>query len=651
MSSAVSHFILATAGHVDHGKSALVKALTGTDPDRLPEEKARGITIDLGFAHLDLPNPEPSGPTLHLGIVDVPGHEDFVKNMVAGVGSIDVAMLVVAADDGWMPQTEEHLQILAYLGVTRAIVALNKIDLAPAGEATAIQRVRERLQGTPFLDAPIIPTSALTGDGLDSLKSALAQLLVRTSPAPDIGKPRLPIDRAFSLRGIGTIVTGTLSGGVLRRGQPVVIQPGNVPTRIRTLHRHGQETDSVGPATRTALNLADVSLAEKGSDDPSAVRRGQVVTLPELGVATDTWNVFLERSARPIHHQEAATARLLRDGSRVRVHHGSGNAPARLLLGGTKEIAPGQQTLAQLRFETPVFGFAGDRFVIRDASEQRTLAGGVILDPDACRRSFRAEAQGSFLQRRSRAPGDVAVALETLLERDQVLRSSTALLKSHFSASEVASILAEWQAAGQIVATGDFIVTIDHWNVLRAKAAQAIDAFHRAHPEQPGMPVAALRAALEPERGGATLFEPVVASLLEAGFTQTGTAVKRASHHAVLPPGLQAAGARVRAALSARPFEPPSKKELAPDSATQQALRFLIQTGEAVELGSEVVLLTESYSKAAERVRQHLRDHGSATVSDLRPVIGTTRRILVPLLERLDREGVTLRQGDRRVLR
>src|ERR1051326_3261901 len=259
-------FIVATAGHVDHGKSALVKALTGIDPDRLPEEKARGITIDLGFAHLELPatvHHQPS--TVHLGIIDVPGHEDFVKNMVTGVGATDLALFVVAADDGWMPQTEEHLQILSYLGVSRAVVALTKIDLAENQQATTAS-LREQLAGSPFARAPIVPTSVLDGRGLADLKTALGGVLADAPPSPDIGKPRLSVDRVFTLRGIGTVVTGTLTGGSLRRGQPVVIQPSGIATRIRAAQNHNRDVDVSGPGTRTALNLPDV--------DADTVHRG-----------------------------------------------------------------------------------------------------------------------------------------------------------------------------------------------------------------------------------------------------------------------------------------------------------------------------------------------------------------------------------------
>ena len=283
------HVILATAGHVDHGKSALVKALTGTDPDRLPEEKARGITIDLGFAHMELSPPDEPLPGLSVGIVDVPGHEDFVKTMVAGVGSIDVALLVVAADDGWMPQTEEHLQILDYLGVTRAVVALTKIDLAGSLESEAVAAVGEQLRRSPFAQAPIVPTSVVTGRGLDELKTALARALAHTPVQPDLGKPRLPVDRVFTLKGIGTVVTGTLTGGRLTRGQAAVLQPGGVACRIRSLQNHKTEIEAGEPGMRTAVNLADV---EPRSDaHPEGAGRGDVLTPSGLGASSATADV------------------------------------------------------------------------------------------------------------------------------------------------------------------------------------------------------------------------------------------------------------------------------------------------------------------------------------------------------------------------
>jgi selenocysteine-specific elongation factor len=648
----IQHFILATAGHVDHGKSSLIKALTGTDPDRLPEEKARGITIDLGFAHLSLQSPRDPAHAFQVGIVDVPGHEDFVKNMVAGVGSIDVALMVVAADDGWMPQTEEHLQILSYLGISRGVIALTKIDLAEAREREAVGEVREKLRGTAFQDAPIVPVSTLSGRGVEEIKAALATVLVQGPIPPDFGKPRLPVDRVFVLRGIGTVATGTLSGGSLQRGQPAVIQPAGRPARIRNLQTHNADVACSAPGTRTAVNLPDVTIADKSSMAAAneGIRRGEVITLPELGAACDTLDVLIEKSPRLAGTQQPA-ARPLKDGAQVRVHHGTGNFPARLFFLDQKQLAPGERALAQLRFEQPVFAFLGDHFIIRDFAEQATLAGGRVLDPDARRRTFRSERQKRFLQQRAEAAGDVSTAFRTLLERDGVVKRGSVLLKAPFPAAEISETMARLAREAQAVLHGELVAHPETWRRLKTLAAEAIHREHREHPERIGLPLSQLRPVIEAEHSLAELFDGLIADLLRGGFIQTGTLIKHASHRPALPPNLQSAGARLRAALSAKPFEPPSRKELAPDNTAQQALRFLRDTGEVVELSDELVLSAESFVRMKEMVSKFIRERGPATVSDLRQMLGTTRRVIMPLLERLDREGITVRQGDVRALR
>jgi selenocysteine-specific elongation factor len=635
------HFILATAGHVDHGKSSLVKALTGTDPDRLPEEKARGITIDLGFAHLELETRNPEPATLSLGIVDVPGHEDFVKNMVAGVGSIDLALFVVAADDGWMPQTEEHLQILTYLGVTHAVVALTKVDLA-SDEASRLAHMRERLAHSPFAEAPIIPVSVVSGRGLDELQAALARVLTGVPPPRDLGKPRLPVDRVFTLRGIGTVVTGTLSGGGLRRGQAVTLQPSGLVTRVRSLQSHNRDVESSGPGTRTAVNLADVA--------PEQVHRGDVITLAELGPASAALDVVLEKSAR-LADAPSAAVRPLKDRTRVRLHHGSGNVAATVHLPtGAEPLAPGGRALARLRLETPVFAFAGDRFIVRDWSEQATLAGGVVLDPDAAGHRF-TDQRRSLLPARADAPDSVGAFVGSQLARDRAVRHAGLLVKSRFSAEEVAVAIAHLVKSGVAAEAGDWLLDAPWWQALQRRAAETIHAAHRAHPEWLGLPLNDLRQAVEGDLSAAGVFDALLAVLGRNGFAQAGTAIRAANHQPALPPALQTAGARIRAALSAKPFEPPPRKELAPDTTSQKALRFLLETGEAIELSEETVLAAEHFARATEAVRQFLRQRGQATASDLRQALHTNRRVIIPLLERLDRDGVTRRQGDVRVLR
>jgi selenocysteine-specific elongation factor len=627
------HFILATAGHVDHGKSALIKALTGTDPDRLPEEKLRGITIDLGFAHLELRDPAEGSPPIVLGIVDVPGHEDFVKNMVAGVGSIDLALLVVAADDSWMPQTEEHLQILTYLGIHRAVVALTKIDLAE-NEPAATDAVRERLRGTPFADAPIVPTSVLNRRGLDELKAALSRALADASPQADIGKPRLPVDRVFKLQGIGTVVTGTLSGGTLRRGQGVAILPAGKSARIRNIQSHGRDVESIVPGSRTALNLS--------LDAVEDIHRGDVVTQPEFGGPTAVVDALIDISPRATH--------AIKDGARVHAHHGSGTVAARIAFRGDRTLAAGQRAVAQLRLEAPAFVFAGDRFILRDWAERLTLGGGIVLDPDGNRKAFRTAPRIEFLASRAASPEDVASFVASQVAYDGATRASQLLRRSRFSSAAISAAAAKLVADGAVVAAGDLIVHAASWQALRRRATDTIDACHRAHPEESGLPLNDLRAALG-DLPVAELFEAIVSDLCTRDFVRAGAAIRRASHRPALTPQLGAAGEKIRAMIAARPLDPPSRKDLAPDPASNQALRFLIQSGELVEINVEIVLSVEAMKQATEMVRNHIRRHGPATTSDLRQMLGNSRRVAIPLLERLDRDGLTVRQGDKRALR
>jgi selenocysteine-specific elongation factor len=631
------HFIIASAGHVDHGKSALVKALTGIDPDRLPEEKARGITIDLGFAHLELPAPAPGGSSFQLGIVDVPGHEDFVKNMVAGVGSIDLALIVVAADDGWMPQTEEHLQILSYLGVDRGVVALTKIDLIH-DERSSVEAIRDKLRNSLFSGAPIVPTSIITGRGLGDLKSALAEVLAGTPPSRNIGKPRLPVDRVFTLRGIGTVVTGTLTGGTVRCGQSVAIQPSGKIARIRNIQSHNRDVDLGIPGTRTALNLPDLSVW-------GDIRRGDVVTLAELGGPSEILDVILEISPRANHS--------FKDGANIRVHHSCANVRGKIAFFEHKKLAAGERALAQLRLEASIFVFAGDHFVLRDSSGQNTLAGGIVLDADADpnRKSFRDDAHLSFLRQRAESPSEALPFTASQLASERAVRPSQLLLKSKFSAEDISNAVSRLAAEGKAVLASEFAVDTATWRRLRRRAADAIEAHHRAHPEQPGLSLSDLRLNLEADLSFPEILEFLVRDLCGNEFIQVGNAIRSVKHQPSLPPRLQAAVTQLRTTLESKQFDPPSRNQLAPDSVSQQAVRFLIEKGELVEINSELVLTAEGLKRMTASIRQCIQDNGPATVSQLRQVLGCSRRVIVPLLERLDREGVTMRDGDFRKLR
>jgi selenocysteine-specific elongation factor len=637
------HFILATAGHVDHGKSALVKALTGTDPDRLPEEQARQITIELGFAHLQLSGPastlnsQPS--TFSIGMVDVPGHQDFVRNMIAGVGSIDLALFVVAADDGWMPQTEEHLQILTYLGVKRGVIALTKSDLGQIDNVH--EQIRTQLRDTAFARSPIIPTSVRTGEGIENLKSALPSEFSSMRSQRDVGKPRLFVDRTFTLRGIGTVVTGTLTGGQLHRGQNVVVQPQNFEARIRSLQSHGSELECAQPGMRTAINLPDVPIGES----PGQIKRGDVLTVDDLGKSSASLIVVLEKSSR-LHPKEPA-ARPLKNGMSVYLHHGTCRFPAKINLPEERVLEPGEQKIAKLKLESPIFAFLGDRFVLRDASEQHTVAGGMVLDPDGDRGKVRSAAQRNLLAGRADAPDDVDLCVRSEMLVNGFMRKQIVLRKSHFGTDEITKALQRLQRRNEIVIHQEIVADARAWQMLRNRMIGLIDHAHKTNPERVGLDLNELRTALRDQ--SPDVFEALVSDLCPADFTRKGSAITRIAHRPALPPNLRPVAMKIREALEQKPFDPPARKEIEIEQNAQQTLRFLIETGEAIEVGPDAVLLRENFEGMKNAIVDFISQNGPATVSELRQRLQSSRRIMVPLLERLDREGVTRRVGDKRM--
>ena len=619
------HFIIATAGHVDHGKSALVKALTGTDPDRLPEEKKRLITIDLGFAELNLI--APNGEKLHAGIVDVPGHEDFIRNMIAGVGSIDLALIVIAADDGWMPQTEEHLQILSYLGVQRAVIALTKSDLGRIDIVT--DQIREQLTGTSFTDSPIVPTSIRTGTGIETLVHTLAIELAKIDPQRDISKPRLFIDRVFTLRGIGTVVTGTLTGGSLRRGQQIVVYPTNLETRIRSIQSHGHELEVAQPGMRTAINIPDLRVDQ--------INRGDVVTLPGQGVPTSALIVHVEKLSRV--NRDKTVGHPLKNGSSVYVHHGASRVAAKIRFRENGPLEVGKGKSAHLKFASPIFAFIGDRFVVRDSSERHTIAGGIVLDADGDMQSLAS----------SIALDNLDSLVRATVMRQGFARRENLLSKSRFSAEEISEALIRLQRNGEIILCQHIAADCKFWRKLRAQASGLIDESHSQSPSRAGVELSELRSALriqEPE-----VLESLVADLCDGHFARKGSVIARSSHRPALPAQLQAVEKRIREALSKKPFDPPSRKTIESDPQAKLVVRFLIENGDATEIAPDVVLLRESFERMKSQVTEFISKNGPATVSDLRQALGSSRRVMVPFLERLDHEGITRRTGDRRCLR
>jgi len=622
------HAILATAGHIDHGKSALVKALTGYDPDRLPEEKQRGITIDLGFAHLELPEHS-------LGIVDVPGHQDFVKNMVAGVGAVDLALLVVAADDGWMPQTEEHLQILTYLGASRGVVALTKADLIK-DPTERIEEIRKQLTNSPLAEISIIPTSAHNGEGLEELKEALA-LAAQSMPAhTDSGQPRLAVDRVFSLQGIGTIATGTLTGGTIKQGQSIEAYPPGKTSRIRSVQSHNQGKNLALPGTRTALSLSELTREE--------LPRGATLTLPELAGTTQTIDVYLERSPRL-----PTDCTPLRNNTRVRIHHGSGHWPAKLILVKGKTLEPGEKQLAQLRTEQPACIWPGDRIVIRNWPESATLAGGRVLDANAKSKNLRTDSQKTFLNQRAEHPTDLIAWIESELNRDGLEKRSKILRPSHFPPTAIEEAIDAMVASKSVITAGQWIVKTENWNTLWETCAEKINQEHEEHPERPGLALEQLRPLAEAAFREHNIFEELIGDLEANGFKRHQTHIASGNHKPALPAHLRDSGNRIRKALQGD--DPPARKNFNESPTGRAALQFLVDTGEVIDVGPELVMSGAQYNRLKLVVKQHLRKHGQATASELRKAMETTRRILIPVLEKMDRDGLTARRGDVRVLR
>ncbi len=631
--------IVATAGHIDHGKSTLVEALTGTNPDRLPEEQKRGMTIELGFARLDLPDPQAVGGGWHIGIVDVPGHADFVRNMVAGVGSIDAALLTVAADDGWMPQTEEHFQILHYLGVTLGVVALTKSDVAVSLEKS-VEEVRTRLTGTPWENAPVVPVCALDGSGLDELRTALTGVLRAGLPPPDIGKPRLFVDRVFSPRGTGTIVTGTLSGGCLRPGDEVLIQPAGLPGKVRGLQNHGRAINFARPGMRTAVQLSGVEVAYDGIG--TGVWRGH--SLEGGGApapnASEVIHVWLDRSFRT---GEPSMGPAVKHGQKVWFHHGSSGSESRLYLAEGRALPPGTSGVAELRFARAVAVHAGDQFVLRDFSRRHTLAGGMVLEPSAKARAWKEPRYLQSMRLRASHPRNAGAWVVDLLKRDGFLRPAGLLVRSRFSREEVSVAL---QTLPDAVTRGEWMVAADRWSAALAVARESVSSWHTAHPQESGMPLSSLRPLLQKQLPDSSLVEAVVGDLVLAGFQRLQGVVCAPGFKPTLPPEIRRACLALRGVLFTDKQNPPKISTFVNTPEEKSALRSMLESGELFMLDSETAMLPAGYEALKSQILETLRSAGRATLSTLRDATGSNRRILVPVCERLDRERLTIRDGD-----
>ena len=604
--------VIGTAGHVDHGKSTLVEVLTGIDPDRFAEEKRRGLTIDLGFAWLQLPSGN------EVGLIDVPGHERFIKNMLAGAGGISVCLFVVAANEGWKPQSAEHLSIVDLLGITRGVVALTKADTVDDETLEiAVEEVHEKLAGSSLAGAPVVPCSAVTRAGIDELVEAIDGAVTAAGSPPDVGNPRLWVDRVFTIAGAGTVVTGTLAGGSLHTGAEIEISPEGRRARIRAIQSHKKKVETIGPGNRVALNL--VGLEREGAE------RGDAV------VETKRWRptarIDAEVRVLPAHisgHEHELTEK----GAHL-LYIGSAETPVRMKLLGRDRLRSGESGFAQLQLRDPLPIERGDRFVLRDAGRVVTFGGGVVLDPlpRSVRRSD--ESRVGLLGRlKGAGERDAAIAL---LEAEGRVPLAELRLRVGGDVMDVDGIVVLGDVAASPAAHGELVDLVHGM----------IQTHHSERPLERGIQRETLRAQLGLE---APAFDALVE--MDGDVVAEGSLVRLRSHGVHLDP----AQARIRDELLARvtegAFAPPFEKELGVDPAL---LRSLVESGDLVRIDG--FFLTQSLAKEARtRVRTAIEAEGPKTVAEIRDLLGTSRKYAVPLCEWLDRTGATRRQGDLRAL-
>ena len=639
---------IGTAGHIDHGKSTLVKALTGIDPDRLAEEKERGMTIDLGFAWLTLPGGR------EVSIVDVPGHEGFIKNMLAGVGGIDAALLVVAADEGVMPQTREHLAILDLLRVQRGVVVLTKADLVDEEWLELVrEEVAEQLKPTTLAGATIIPVSAYTRQGLPELLVQLEHILDEIQERQNIARPRLPIDRVFSMTGFGTVVTGTLLDGTFRPGQEVEVLPQGLKTRIRSLQTHRHQVDVAVPGSRVAINLANVPR--------TGLERGNVVAFPgqlQPAMLIDARIQLLADAARPLAHNTL-----------VDFYSGSQEMPAKVRLLDVEELKPGQSAWAQLRLSRPAVVARRDRFILRIPSPSMTIGGGEIIDvqPRYHRRFQQSVLAALETLERGSAEELVLAALD---RRRELSRAGTKSLHglvgyeladivklSNLARDVTQQTLETLLSVGRVRRVGALWFAQTVWEALREEAVRLVSEQHRQYPLRSGLSKEEWRTRLNlPPKMAPEIF---LALQEEGQLAEANSATGTTGGYIRLPdfvPTFTAAQQqqveRLLQKFRESPYTPPGRPD-AEAIVGPEVLAALIEQGRLVKLGSSmdaVLFLHESYEEAVAKLVAYLRVHSEMTAAEARDVLGTTRKYILPLLEHMDERHITRRMGDIRVL-
>ena len=639
--------IVGTAGHIDHGKTALVKALTGIDADRLEEEKRRGITIDLGFAHMDLPAPNDetaSGETLRLGFVDVPGHERFVRNMLAGVGGIDLVLLVIAADEGIKPQTREHFDILQLLGVRRGITVLTKSDAVDAETLEVVRlEVQEFLRGT-FLDQPsldqsrldqpksILAVSALTGAGLEELKRAMASAAAEVQPRDSHAIARLPIDRVFTMKGFGTVVTGTLVAGTVRRDDELEVFPTGRRVRVRGVQVHGQTAEAAVAGQRTALNLAGASTED--------LSRGMTLTPPAIFETTRRADISLRLLS--------SAERPLKDRARVHFHSYTMETVAEVLLHGTKQIAPGEQAFARLKLPEPALLLPGDRFILRQFSPVVTIGGGTLLDAAPIPRM---PGQADFLK--VLAGGNAETILRTRIARRQHagISMSRLIAETGWTKSFIEAQLAQAVREKRVVRIGELILHLPALETLKLCIVDTVDDFHKKSRLTGGMPKEELR---EQAGASAEVLDAALAVLAnEKKIEVVGDLVRLPGHGVVMKDEEAESRKKIEDAFASAGLTVPALHEviagLTIDKVrAQKIMTLLLRDKVLIKVSDELVFHRSALEELRRQMAVYKVKFATIDVAKFKEVTGVSRKYAIPLLEYLDRERVTRRVGDAR---
>lgn len=618
-------FVIGTAGHVDHGKSSLILALTGIDPDRLPEEKQRGMTIDLGFAWLGLPNGQ------EVGIVDVPGHERFIKNMIAGVGAIDAVIFVIAADDGWMPQSQEHLDILKLLRIKNGIIALTKVDLVKEDWLKLMEEdIKLNIKNSFLENSPIIKVSSTKGFGLEELKQALMEMFSKMEPPKDIGKPRLFVDRVFTMIGRGTIVTGTLTLGNLTLGQEVEILPQKIRARIRNIQTHKKDLKSASPGSRVALNLSGI--------EKEKLSRGNVILNSNLGKVS----TILQAQVEMLPDLKLP----LKQGSQLQILLGTQEVLGRVYILEKEKLEPGEIGLVELKVKEGMTAFVGDRFILRYPGPQITIGGGVVLDFDSLS-NFKKETKIQFLSKRIKVQLPGLILSE--LEKRNFISLSELLENSHFSEKEIGGQVAELKNQNRIVTIADGVVLSQKWREAGQRVKSELVTEHKKFSYKLGLILAELSSRLKIEE---RFLQEVTNSLLkEHQIVQRGAFLSLSDFEPQLSESQRKIEKIIWDKFNLSPLTPPTKEELLKqNSEFETVLYFLLQQNQLVELTEGILFKSDEFEKIKNKVIDLMQQKGKVTVGEVKEHLATTRKYAVPILEKLDQLEITKRVGDYRVL-